>query len=825
MRFGFQTILWGKRLKTESGLRDALACIAKHGFTGVEFAEAPTPHELPPYKVVVALLSEYNLDLLGICGGSLRAKAQFLESTRYYWEERGNTPYIYSEEWIDDSEFKIAFHYHYPMKIPNLAVSFQEHPNMLWLPDTAHLYIAGMDIHKAIFDQSEKLAAIHIKDWTEDFGRASYRYAKGFIELGKGNLRHSLSSLVVELKGSGYKGWVVAEVDYPRSTEDDSVRACAQWLASQSVDFSPPTVYSPPQLKSMATSEDFVTEIMRLASYGDPHFYRHAAKLLVRHLQCKAVCIWAYHNASQTFSPLATGMALDLTDQRFGDAWFQTGLQLAKKCVDDCESGSFRAEDCILLSRYPEFAKLASNWNIKALHCLLANNVYNSHQVRFVLHVFDVGVDIESITLSSVARRFSRAAEIALTERCVLAARESSRIVAENQDLEDLQKGLLEMVKRYLHCEEATVFEKNAAGKFVAGAGSVLDWNVPLQERYYAETDDSAIACVLREKQPMILRNGGKFRDGPIVDIRPCLLLPYFGRKWELLGVVRCVTRRTDSVGPVRSFSDDDLVVLETIFQNISPDLGILAADISRGHAISRLFHELAEPLSSAKSAIKMAHEELRQAKPILKEDYLGDAESWMDLAARLLNGFDFLNWREGDLQIERRSVLPVADIIAPAVRQVRALLLQKGFSEHRIDYGKSDTEVIKKFPELYVDLPMFQQVVFNFLTNAVKYAGTRARDFRVQIRGERRGDSNVLIFRDWGRGIPEKWKTAIFEEGVRVEGLESAHVPGRGLGLWVVRRIVELHKGKVELSNCSDPTEFSIFLPRTPPDPIRGDQ
>jgi signal transduction histidine kinase len=165
-------------------------------------------------------------------------------------------------------------------------------------------------------------------------------------------------------------------------------------------------------------------------------------------------------------------------------------------------------------------------------------------------------------------------------------------------------------------------------------------------------------------------------------------------------------------------------------------------------------------------------------------------------------------------LETRRTWVLPVKQIIAPAVRQVRALLLEKAFSERHIDYGRSE-EDYKQFSPLFVDLNMFQQVIFNLLTNAIKYAGQNARDFKVEIRPDATRDRDIIYFRDWGRGIPEEWRAAIFEEGVRVEGVGRAHVAGRGLGLWVVSRIVKLHNGSITLTHCKEPTEFTISLAR----------
>jgi len=104
----------------------------------------------------------------------------------------------------------------------------------------------------------------------------------------------------------------------------------------------------------------------------------------------------------------------------------------------------------------------------------------------------------------------------------------------------------------------------------------------------------------------------------------------------------------------------------------------------------------------------------------------------------------------------------------------------------------------------------MLEQVFVNLLTNAAKYA---AGGKRVVIEVEEEEDSYLIKVRDFGPGIPDEFKEAIFERFARKE---KHGVKGVGLGLAIVRRIVELHGGKVWVEdNSPQGAVFCVRLPK----------
>ena len=80
------------------------------------------------------------------------------------------------------------------------------------LPDVAHLTIANEDPLSVVKDNLDKIVAIHLKDWSPEFGRSYHFYSRGFCELGYGIVE--FEALIEILREKNFKGWLVVEQDY-----------------------------------------------------------------------------------------------------------------------------------------------------------------------------------------------------------------------------------------------------------------------------------------------------------------------------------------------------------------------------------------------------------------------------------------------------------------------------------------------------------------------------------------------------------------------------------------------------------------------------------
>jgi signal transduction histidine kinase len=151
-------------------------------------------------------------------------------------------------------------------------------------------------------------------------------------------------------------------------------------------------------------------------------------------------------------------------------------------------------------------------------------------------------------------------------------------------------------------------------------------------------------------------------------------------------------------------------------------------------------------------------------------------------------------------------------------------------FRLERADPGRLAMDVIEEFKrenlaggfaiELHaaaglvcqIDRESLALAVWNLLDNAVKYSGACRT---IQLRVEPRGGLAAISVRDGGLGIAPREQKAIFEKFVRGDAARASETRGTGLGLALVRRIVEGHGGTVEVQ--SEPgrgSAFTIVLP-----------
>jgi signal transduction histidine kinase len=121
------------------------------------------------------------------------------------------------------------------------------------------------------------------------------------------------------------------------------------------------------------------------------------------------------------------------------------------------------------------------------------------------------------------------------------------------------------------------------------------------------------------------------------------------------------------------------------------------------------------------------------------------------------------------------------------------------------------ETDISPNLPPLNLDRDKLKQVMLNLLSNAIKYnyPGGKVRLVAAQKDGE-----IVISISDTGPGISEEALKHMFEKFYRVPGTEKL-ATGTGLGLSICKRIVEAHRGKIDVtSEVGKGTIFTVHLP-----------
>ena len=147
-------------------------------------------------------------------------------------------------------------------------------------------------------------------------------------------------------------------------------------------------------------------------------------------------------------------------------------------------------------------------------------------------------------------------------------------------------------------------------------------------------------------------------------------------------------------------------------------------------------------------------------------------------------------------------SLLYIGEIVASALRRAEKIL-----AGHRIE-----RRIAADLPVVKLDAVLFEQVLFNLLDNAAKYAPPNST---IRIHSWSDGTVVHLQVLDEGDGVPKEDLPRIFDKFYRVRKSDSQRA-GTGLGLAICRGFVEAMGGLIEVANRSDQSGavFTITLP-----------
>lgn len=116
-------------------------------------------------------------------------------------------------------------------------------------------------------------------------------------------------------------------------------------------------------------------------------------------------------------------------------------------------------------------------------------------------------------------------------------------------------------------------------------------------------------------------------------------------------------------------------------------------------------------------------------------------------------------------------------------------------------------------FPSVYADKEKLRIVIQNLLENAIKYSNPHGKVFLSLVEKD---DFIECSIKDTGIGISKEGKEKIFEKFYRDPRAEKKDATGSGIGLYIIKKIIEKHQGKIWFeSNEVDGTTFFFTVPR----------
>jgi signal transduction histidine kinase/ActR/RegA family two-component response regulator len=227
-------------------------------------------------------------------------------------------------------------------------------------------------------------------------------------------------------------------------------------------------------------------------------------------------------------------------------------------------------------------------------------------------------------------------------------------------------------------------------------------------------------------------------------------------------------------------------------------------ANRNKDEFLAMLAHELRNPLASIHNAVQlMRNPQLPTAQLSWARDMI---ERQLGYLTRLIDDLlDVARITRGKINLAREAV-PLANVVARAVETVQPALSRQG---HALVLDVAEEP-------LYIDGDPTRliQIIGNILNNAVKYTNPGGR---IELTAGARGEQIAIGIRDNGIGIEPDLIPSVFNLFAQASRSEPSGQTGLGIGLALVKRLVELHGGHVDAHSegLGKGCEFTVRFPR----------
>jgi len=281
-------------------------------------------------------------------------------------------------------------------------------------------------------------------------------------------------------------------------------------------------------------------------------------------------------------------------------------------------------------------------------------------------------------------------------------------------------------------------------------------------------------------------------------------------REDAVIGVISLESRYTNA------FREEDVIFVERLadraavaIENARLYQALEQANRAKSDFISLVTHELRVPMTSIRGYTDLLLAEMVGSLNEAQREFLQTVRRNLDRMSVLIRDLSDINRIETGRMKFELTTFDLREVLANVIDDLREAVESKNQT--------ISTELPDSLPDVYADRNRISEVVVNLLSNANKYTPPGGA---ITVRAQSRDDHARVSIVDNGIGISEKNQARLFTQFFRAEDAAVREQPGWGLGLSIVKRLVEAQGGKVGFESVlGEGSTFTFTIPFAEPD------
>ena len=223
--------------------------------------------------------------------------------------------------------------------------------------------------------------------------------------------------------------------------------------------------------------------------------------------------------------------------------------------------------------------------------------------------------------------------------------------------------------------------------------------------------------------------------------------------------------------------------------------------ELRKNDFIGMVSHELKTPLTTLTALVQVLNAKLKNSEDQFISTALDKANVQVKKMRAMINGFLNISRLESGKILIDKQVFNLVDLIDETIKETKLTV-----SSHEITFTSSKPVNVNADPD------KIGSVISNLISNAVKYS-PKGKEIEIKCEVNKK---NVLVsVKDSGIGIKQQYLKRLFDRYYRVEGNNTNHISGFGIGLYLSAEIIKRHDGEIWAeSESSVGSTFYFTLP-----------